>query len=243
MFPLLYHAHHRLSNEDLPFWLGLASRYPGSVLELGCGTGRLLIPLLQAGHAVVGLDHDRDMLAALQSSLPPETRPALQLIQADFSAFHLERKFSSILLPCNTYSALNLDQRSRLLENVHRHLLPGGIFAASLPNPLQLRSLPPHAEAEVEQIFEHPLDGEPVQVSSAWEKNARTLRVFWHYDHLLPEGRVERTSVTSTHFLISPQDHLSEIHSAEFTTVEMLGDFDGSPFSADSPQLILLVSI
>jgi len=191
----------------------------------------------------MGLDRDRDMLAALQSNLPPETRPALQLIQADFCAFRLERKFGLILLPCNTYSALDLDQRSRLLERVQMHLFPGGLFAASLPNPQQLNRLPPYVEAEVEEIFDHPLDGEPVQVSSTWEKNAQTLRIFWHYDHLLPEGRVERTSVTTTHFLVSPQRHLAEIRSAGFTTVKMLGDFDGSPFSVDSPQLILLVSI
>jgi ubiquinone/menaquinone biosynthesis C-methylase UbiE len=48
MFPQLYHIHHNAHTEDLPFWLKLAQQQGGPVLELGCGTGRVLIPLIQA---------------------------------------------------------------------------------------------------------------------------------------------------------------------------------------------------
>lgn len=242
MFPLLYHTHHSLHNDDLRFWLELASHSAGPMLELGCGTGRVLVPLLRAGHAVVGIDHDCEMLALLRASLPPDMLPSLQVFQADFCAFHLQRKFSLILLPCNTYSTLDADQRLQLLRCIQMHLLPGGLFAASLPNPRLLKSLSPHAEAELEEIFDHPLDGEPVQVYSAWEKTAQTLRLRWHYDHLLPDGGVERTSETITHYLTPAEEYLYEIRAAGFSSTKTLGDFDGTPYSADAPQLILLVS-
>ena len=58
MFPQLYHAHHNRSLEDLPFWLELAAQAGDPILELGCGTGRVLIPLAQAGYHTIGLDND-----------------------------------------------------------------------------------------------------------------------------------------------------------------------------------------
>ena len=62
MFPELIHAHHNRHLEDLPFWLDLAGETGDPLLELGCGTGRLLVPLGQAGHRVIGVDHDPAML-------------------------------------------------------------------------------------------------------------------------------------------------------------------------------------
>jgi hypothetical protein len=161
---------------------------------------------------------------------------------ADFTAFRLERKFNLILLPCNTYSTLDRDQRLQLLSLVRDHLHAGGLFVASLPNPQGLSSLPPYAEPEIEEIFAHPLDGEPVQVSSAWQKNARTLQLTWHYDHLLPDGTVQRVSAQTTHFLNSAEEYRSEMLAAGLTVQDMLGDFDGAAFSSASPQLIFLIS-
>lgn len=243
MFPILYHAHHGLHNEDLRFWLDLAGHSPGPILELGCGTGRVLLPLLRAGHQVVGLDRDWEMLAALRAGLPAGKSLTAQLFQADFTAFRLERKFGLILLACNTYSTLDREQRLLLLNLIRDHLLSRGVFAVSLPNPLGLKRLPSHAEPEIEEIFTHPVDGEPVQVSSAWERDAQTLQLIWHYDHLLPEGSVQRISVKTTHYLISSEEYQSEMRAVGLTVQKMLGDFDGSAFTAASPQLIFLISL
>ena len=62
MLPLLYHAHHNRYKEDLPFWLELAARHGDPVLELGCGSGRVLLALAQDGYQVYGLDNDPGML-------------------------------------------------------------------------------------------------------------------------------------------------------------------------------------
>ena len=54
--PVYYHLHHQNEMGDLPFWNKLANEMGDPILELGCGTGRLLLPLIQAGHEVVGID-------------------------------------------------------------------------------------------------------------------------------------------------------------------------------------------
>lgn len=240
MFPELYDAHHRLHNDDLPFWLDLARGQPGPILELGCGSGRVLIPLLQSGGAIVGMDYDAGMLAVLKAHLPAALRQQAALIQADFTRFRLERLFGLILMPCNTYSTLSLAGRRSMLGCVRQHLAPGGLFVASLPNPEWLRSLPGRSSAEVEEIFPHPLDGEPVQVSSAWRRTREEFILDWHYDHLKPDGTVERLTVQMRHALMAVAEYLDELRLAGFEAVQTLGGFDRSPLTADAPDLILL---
>src|SRR4030042_1817899 len=107
ILPLLYHTHHLLNPEDIPFWLDLAAHNPNSLLELGCGTGRVLFPLVQAGHDAWGLDYDFEMLSFLRSNLPAELLPRLRVLQADFTHFRLAMRFGLILMPCNTFSTLS----------------------------------------------------------------------------------------------------------------------------------------
>ena len=238
--PQLVHAHYSRENQDLPFWLALAGESGGPVLELGCGTGRVLIPLALAGYTAVGLDHDAGMLAFLRGTTPVALRGRVHLVQGELSAFHFGRQFPLILLPCNTLSTLDRSQRGRLFERVRRHLAPGGLFAASIPNPAWLLELPPVSEPEVEETIAHPLTGHPVQISSAWTRDELAFHLSWHYDHLLPDGQVERLTLETAHNLAQAEDFRQEFEAAGLRLGEMYGDFDGSPFDADSANLIFV---
>jgi SAM-dependent methyltransferase len=240
MLASLYHAHHKRHLEDLPFWVELAHRKGDPILELGCGSGRVLMPLARSGWRVVGLESDPGMLSVLRENMEAGLEGRVELVRGDMAAFYLERRFALILLPCNTFSTLSAAQRRATLDCVRRHLQPDGIFAASLPNPAVLRRLPRRSEPEVEESFPHPLDGEPVQVSSAWERSAQHFTIYWHYDHLLPDGRVERISQQARHELASPQTYLAELEVADLRLLEQYGDFDRSPYSPRAPSLILL---
>jgi SAM-dependent methyltransferase len=225
--------------EDLPFWAGLAAQYGGPILELGCGTGRVLLHLAKAGYPVTGLDRDAGMLAVLQSQLPGSA-PQAMIFQADMACFCLAAQFGGIFLPCNTLSTLDEDTRQAAFERIAAHLLPGGVFAASLPNPTRLRRLPTAGEPEIEEVFPHPIDGEPVQVSSEWQRSATHFRLTWHYDHLMPDGRVERLSAEAIHTLLPPETYLEELASARLEVVETFGDFDRSAYRPASPYFIFL---
>ncbi len=241
-FPQLYRAHHGAHLEDLPFWLALAARQGSPILELGCGTGRVLLPLARGGNQVYGLDYDAGMLAELKRQLPGELHSLATIWQADLAAFHLARRFSLVILPCNTFSALSIDVCRRMLANTFAHLLPGGLFAASLPNPDLLARLPAQPDPEVEEIFAHPLDGEPVQVSSKWQRKRGLFELDWLYDHLLPDGRVERTRITVRHRLDPPGSYRNLIEESGLTLEGQYGDFDFSPYKPGSPNLILIAA-
>jgi len=242
VFPHFYHAHHALHPEDMAFWLELAAEHPGPILELGCGTGRVLIPLIQRGHTAYGLDNDAGMLSVLRDNLPARLRSTPPVFLADFKAFRLAARFGLILLPCNTYSTLEEGERRALLRRVHGHLKIGGAFAVSLPNPALLMDLPAHSEEEVEDSFTSPLNGEPVLVSSGWRRTKRHFIVQWHYDQFLAGGSLQRLSVQVKHQLDTADAYIGELRAAGFTSLRTYGDFDRSAFERDSPELIILAS-
>jgi SAM-dependent methyltransferase len=242
MYPSLYHAHHNRNTEDLSFWLELAAQMGDPVLELGCGTGRVLIPLLQAGYRCVGIDHDLDMLKFLHANLCPWEKHAPQLIMADISHIYLAAKFPLIILPCNTLSTLDADQRRSCLQCTCWHLQDGGTFAVSLPNPAALRRLPAKETSELEDEFFHPLTGNPVQVSSSWRRTKHTFTLTWTYDHLFPDGTVERVNIDTVHQLTSTESYLDDIRSSGLKIGAVYGDYDRTTYSTDSPSLIILAN-
>jgi SAM-dependent methyltransferase len=238
----LQNIHLGFYSEDIPFWQELAKQYTGPILELGCGTGRVLLPLAQIGRPVYGIDNERGVLALLRSRITSDQKMYTRILQADTAAFHFDLHFGLIIAPCNTYSTFSTKTRGRTLSRVRFHLHEDGVFALSLPNPTTLKHLPARSEPEVEEIFPHPLDGEPVQVSSSWERSDRFITIQWHYDHLLPEGGIERSSTQIKHSLISTRDFLAEIRSAGFIINNTYGNYDRSPYRQDSPNLIILAS-
>lgn len=86
---------------DLEFYLELAKVAPGPALELGCGTGRLVIPLAREGIDITGLDLSAPMLAHANRALarePLETRTRAAFVEGDMTRFHLGREFGLIFI-------------------------------------------------------------------------------------------------------------------------------------------------
>lgn len=122
---------------DLPLWEELAARGEGSVLELGCGTGRVALHLARRGHRVVGLDRDPELLAALAERGADLT---VSTVEADARTFRVDEPVGLVLAPTHLLQLLpEPDQRVECLRSVAAALLPGGLLAAaiieSMPEP------------------------------------------------------------------------------------------------------------
>jgi len=139
-FAEFYDILHSSYDADLNIYLDLAKQHGDPALELGCGTGRLLIPLAAAGHAVTGLDLSRDMLTKCQEKLDIEgeaTAKRVSLVQGDIRRFELGRKFNLIIAACNTIlHCTAVQDLLAVLARAREHLAPGGVFAVdfSIPN-------------------------------------------------------------------------------------------------------------
>lgn len=115
---------------DLPLWEELAERQGGTVLELGCGTGRVALHLARRGHEVVGLDSDPELLAVLDergAELP------VRALHADARDFALDHPASLVLAPTHLLQLLaDAEERAESLRCIAAALRPGGILAASI---------------------------------------------------------------------------------------------------------------
>jgi len=124
--------------EDLDYWLDLAEEHGDPLLELGCGTGRVLLNLARRGHAITGLDNSPEMLARLQAKLAAASGQHLaaapQIVQASLDDFELPQRFRLALMPFNTFMhLLTTEAQIAALQRIRRHLAPGGALALDIP--------------------------------------------------------------------------------------------------------------
>jgi SAM-dependent methyltransferase len=120
---------------DLPLWRELAAEARGPILDVGAGTGRVALDLAAAGHEVVALDRDADLIAELdlrRGELPVRT------VVADARSFELNQRFELILVPMQTVQLLEeREDRAGFLRRAAAHLEPGGLLAAALADPFE----------------------------------------------------------------------------------------------------------
>jgi SAM-dependent methyltransferase len=124
----------RLSDtvDDIPFYTELARQAATqgeSVLELGCGTGRVTIPMAKTGASVTGLDSSPAMLEIATAKAAREN-VAVRFVEGDMAAFELGQSFGLVTIPFRSFLHLVSDEEQRgCLESIHRHLVPSGLLA------------------------------------------------------------------------------------------------------------------
>jgi adenosylmethionine-8-amino-7-oxononanoate aminotransferase/SAM-dependent methyltransferase len=120
---------------DVDNYLELAQQQGGAVLELGCGSGRVLLPLAERGLDVTGVECSADMLTILRQRLwavPAPVQKRVKLVQADILQLNLDGRFSLVTMPCCTLALfLTREDRFAILRKARQHLAPGGLFAFS----------------------------------------------------------------------------------------------------------------
>lgn len=115
---------------DLEFYVSLARRIGGPVLEIGCGTGRILLPTAQAGIEIDGLDFTPQLLEIARAKLDPTLAPRVRLHEGDMRSFDLGRQYRLITVPFRPLQhLLTVDDQVRALTAMRRHLRPGGYLA------------------------------------------------------------------------------------------------------------------
>ena len=118
---------------DTQFYRALARQYGGPVLEIGCGTGRILLAIAREGIAIHGVDNPAPMLATLKESLTrekPEIRDCVALHAADMRDFRLGRRFPLVTIPFRPMQHMHtVPDQVRALRSAAAHLRDDGILA------------------------------------------------------------------------------------------------------------------
>ena len=228
------------SRPDIEFYVDLC-REAGQALELGCGTGRILIPAAQAGCRITGLDQSAGMLArcrAKTEALPPGVRERTTLVQTDMTRFHLCQTFPLAIAPFRPIQHLTaVADQLAFLRCVREHLAPGGrlVFDAFNPNLAMLAA--PINPDEVEDTPEQLLPGGR-RMRRAYRiackrpaEQVNDIEMIWYLD-----GRRTVQSFPLRYFFRFELEHLLAF--AGFEVTALYGAFDGSPFTDGSAEMI-----
>jgi SAM-dependent methyltransferase len=130
----VYDAITRTDRHEIRELVTLVRPDEGELLELGCGSGRLTLPLLASGWRVTALDYSPEMLTLLAGRLArlgERLRARCTLVRGDMSDFGLAHHFAAVVLGTSSVTLLDGPQRASLFGAVRRHLTPHGRFFLS----------------------------------------------------------------------------------------------------------------
>lgn len=233
---------------DLEFYLGYARQASGRVLELGCGTGRILLALAAAGLEVVGLDLSEAMLAKCREKLqaqPAEVQRRARLLHGDMTDFNLGERFALVIIPFRPFQhLLGVEQQLACLGSIARHLAPKGRLVFDVFQPDLRRLHDSVYRQETDEVPERTLaDGRRFRVTSrvlAFRRAEQINEVELIYHITSPDGREERIvePLTLRYFFRYELEHL--LARGSFRVMEVFGDFDKSPLRDDSPEMIFV---
>jgi len=217
---------------DVAFYVEAARAAGESTLELGCGTGRITLPLVRAGLRVTGVDRSQPMLDALQSKalreLSEAERGRLRVARMDMREVSLSERFDSVLCPYSAFTYLQTeDDRARALASVRAHLAPGGAVLLDVFVPDPAVSAQPGDFTAVDYQRER-ADGTLLERSRRIKKDVEPHinLIERHYRVLDPSGNelVSFTTESRIRYWF-PEELCRELESHGFEVLETLLDF------------------
>ncbi|WP_179953965.1 class I SAM-dependent methyltransferase [Denitrobaculum tricleocarpae] len=185
-------------SDDTSFYAGLAEETGGPLLELACGTGRITLPLAEAGLEIAGADLSEGMLKVARTkseALTEAARAQLRLIHQDMTALKLDERFKLALIPFRSFQhLLTREQQWQALEGIRNQLMPGGRLALHLFDPrfdfLIDEEVPTPGHSGVHPVTGRQYIGEILR--TCFDHLAQVRRDVWRYAELGEDGEVLR---------------------------------------------------
>jgi SAM-dependent methyltransferase len=234
---------------DVPFFLKETEGHR-QVLELMSGTGRLSIPLLDAGVPLTCVDNSPDMLAVLRRKLQ-QKGVSIPVYEMDVRTLSLPQQYDFVLIPFHSFEELlSPDDQTQALLGIRRHLADGGTFICTLHNPpRRLKS----ADGALRLRGEYPLDP---QTGPLWglekggtvllwgleqhDRSSGTMKGVQQYEVYDESGVMRSKSFMDTQFVLHSRNGFEQLaQSAGFRKKALFGDYSRSVFERDkSPFMI-----
>ena len=221
-----------------------------SLLELGCGTGRVLLPLARAGHTVTGIDRSPRMIEYCRTKLQAEstdTQRRVTLVEADMTSFDLDERFDMIFCAFNTFHHLRTSsQQVACLERCRAHLARGGHLALDLFNPdptpdevVDGAETEPDASAAVTDWT----GGRQIRrwlSACVYDRSAQTNECEMTYEIVEADGSTRRLTESFPLRLIHRYELEHLLARSGFQIVSLYGGYDRQPFTEDSLGMIVV---
>lgn len=235
---------------DVTFFVDLATEARGPVLELGCGTGRVLIPTARAGVNITGVDVSPGMLAVCRRKLVHETptvQSRVRLVESDMRRFDLGESFHLVTIPFRPFQHLvHVSDQLECLARIRQHLSDGGKLVIDVFNPLLsvLAGEDLSTEESAGPDFVTP-DGRKVVHTHrvvARNRHQQIIDVELIYTVTHPDGRLERIvhAFPFRYFFYYELEHL--LSRAGFTVDAVFADYEKNPYGSKYPGELIFVA-
>jgi len=225
---------------DVAFWRRLAAVAAGPILELGCGTGRIALPIAKDGIAVTGIDRSEAMLARARRRIArARVSRTARLVRGDIRTLPFpDRRFALVMAPYGILQSLVRERDlTAALASVHRVLAPGGRFGIDL-----VPDLPAWSEYQRKKTLSGTM-GAGTRVSlveSVRQDRARGVTVF-DQRYTVSRGRQRHVvDFTLTFRTVSVKAMTRRLERAGFTVDAVLGDYQGGPWDPRADAWVLL---
>jgi ubiquinone/menaquinone biosynthesis C-methylase UbiE len=235
-----------LGRKDVAFWRQIALRAEGPVLELGCGTGRIALPLAQAGVSIVGVDRSAPMLAQaarkagrLFPRCAGRRRGRIGLVRSDIRALPFRSaRFATVIAPYGILQSLLRERDlSASLAAVARVLRPGGLFGVDLvPDVPRWREY-----SDKVQLTGRARGGIELTLRESVRQQRRRCLTIFEQIYIARRGdRVTTHRFMLTFRTLSIRQMASRLERSGFAIVALLGDYRGAPWDARADTWIIL---
>ncbi|MCY4449997.1 MAG: class I SAM-dependent methyltransferase [Chloroflexi bacterium] len=240
----IYDAVYADLTHDIDFYVELARESGGPVLELGCGTGRISLPIAREGIAVTGIDISPRMIAIAHEKATKRGLSERCVFQSgDMATLQLAERFPLVIMPFRSFqSMLTTEEQRQSLARVRERLAPGGVFAMDTFNP-DASSL---VNDETSRLAYHQKDVERagggtlvVWGQNGWDPVTQVNDVRLIIEEVSDEGVVERRLMRDyeqRYIFRYEMEHLLEL--CGFDLEGVYGDFDSGPVTEDSEDLV-----
>jgi SAM-dependent methyltransferase len=225
-----------LGRRDVPFWRRVARQASGRVLELGCGTGRVTLPLAKAGVSIVGVDRSSQMLDRLRRRT---RRTPVDIVRADIRALPFaSRTFSMAIAPYGILQSLLDDADLRAtLDSVACVLPAGATFGIDL-----VPDVPNWREySNKVQLKGRAAGGAQLTLIESVRQDPRRRRTTFEQRYVERKGRrVQEHRFELTFRTLSVKQMTSRLERAGFRVDAVLGDYRGRPWDARADVWIMM---
>ncbi len=227
-----------LARRDVGFWQRLAAAQEGRILELGCGTGRLTVPVARTGADIVGIDRSSAMLAKARQRLR-RSRLTAALIRGDIRQLPFRRrvKFGLVMAPYGMLQSLTRERDLRdTLDAVGSVVARGGLFAIDL-----VPDLPAWAEYDRRVSLAGRRGRGHLTLTESVRQDRRKGLTIFHQEYKQRRGLKRSVHKFSLTFrTISVPQMRTRLETAGFRIDALLGDYDGGPLDLRADVWIIL---
>ena len=227
---------------DLSFYEQFAARCGSPILELGCGTGRVLLPLAREGYRITGIDASAEMLERARAKIAAEELgERVTLAQQEMAELDLGERFNMAFAALNSFAHLHTtEEQLQALARMRRHLNPDGLLILDMFNPDMGRLLDARGQVALARVIPEPDTGHRLMrfYSEEVDLGQQLIHTTYIVDEIDVEGNIKRTLFPFTLRYVFRYEMELLLRHAGLEVEEIYGSYELDEFSGDSEKLI-----